>query len=661
MRRPGRLAALLVLAASASLLLTASAVAATSPEQQELVAAYAPHLMLREQTGDQNCNTREEQYGPPTTVDTALGNPAVKLVHYVGGKDVPVKKGPTAADVAGLGDDYYLDLPGDPLRVKCPKAGSYATDFKALRVAGKAPAITYAHIATEPGYTGLVVQYWFFYYFNQFNDVHEGDWEGMQIAFDADTPEQALDEGPSQIALFQHGSSENPGGERADWDDTKVQKDGTHPIVYPAAGSHATFYDEAIYVENGQKGSGLGCDDSSSPHIRAEPHPVVVPTESPQGTEFQWLSFLGHWGQREKGFNNGPTGPVAKKQWLEPFSWMEGIRQDSPRLPGGSLLGPAASTAFCGAVAAASKFVNLHAKDPLGAILLALGALLLIGVPPFLTRWRPVDLSNLRHRWAFGQMLRGARQLYGRHWRTFLALAFVGFVILVALDGLQYLFEQINGSNDFTLRIHPVGLTLEFTGSFDGIAEPIGYAIVSGAVVAYMRLLVEDQPGGMRASYRAMYERLWRLVAGQLLAIVLTALLIFTVIGIPFGIYFYFAWQFVQQEILFRDARMRDAFRGSHALVRGHWWRTVAVIGFLSLIALVAGPVLGFVLIFANFSPILANLIGSVVYGLLIPYVAIGRTLLYFDLGAREAETEATGARRPRRRWLPRPRHAETN
>ena len=112
-----------------------------------------------------------------------------------------------------------------------PGACSYAKDFQALRNDGQAPAATYAHIATEPGFTGLVVQYWFFYYFNQFNDVHEGDWEGMQISFDADTPAAALAQGPSQIALFQHA-----GGERADWDDAKVQKDGTHPVVYPAAG-----------------------------------------------------------------------------------------------------------------------------------------------------------------------------------------------------------------------------------------------------------------------------------------------------------------------------------------------------------------------------------------------------------------------------------------
>jgi VPS62-like protein len=649
MRRPGWLAALLVLIASASLVFTASAVAATSPERQQLIDAYAPHLMLRHQTADDNCNTREEQYNPPTTVDVVLGNPAVKLVHYTGGKDVVLKKGPDAADIAGLGDDYYLDLPGDPLDVQCPEKGSYAKDFQALRNEGKAPAVTYSHIATEPGYSGLVVQYWFFYYFNQFNDVHEGDWEGMQISFDADTPSEALAEGPSQIALFQHA-----GGERADWDDTKVQKDGTHPIVYAAAGSHATFYDNAIYIQNGSHGSGVGCDNTQEPNVQSDPRPVLIPTAAAPGSEFQWLGFLGHWGQREKGFNNGPQGPTTKKQWLRPFTWMDGIRQDSPRLPGGAVLGPAASTAFCGAIEGVSGFINLEAKTTIGAIGLGLALILLIVVPPLFTRWRPVDISTLRHRWTVGQLLRGARQLYGRHWRTMLAIAATGFLILAAIQGIEYAFTQLAGSGD--IRLHPFGLTLEFDGSIGSIAHPIGFALVSGAVIAFVRLREEGQDSGVLADYRAIWERLWRVVGAQLLVDVFLALMIFTVIGIPFAAYFYIAWQFVQQEILFEDRSIRESLRGSHARVRGHWWRTVVVAGILALIGIVIGPVLGFFLIFLNLSAILVNLIGSIIYALVMPYVALGRTLLYLDLCARE-DAEATAGVRGRR-WYSRPRPA---
>ena len=74
----------------------------------------------------------------------------------------------------------------------------------------------------------------------------------MQLSFEAETTEQALAEEPSEVIVFQHA-----GGERAEWTDSKLQKEGNHPIVYPAAGSHATFYDSAVYIQNGHGTAGL--------------------------------------------------------------------------------------------------------------------------------------------------------------------------------------------------------------------------------------------------------------------------------------------------------------------------------------------------------------------------------------------------------------------
>jgi hypothetical protein len=236
-----------------------------------------------------------------------------------------------------------------------------------------------------------------------------------------------------------------------------------------------------------------------------------------------------------------------------------------------------------------------------------------------------------------------------------LTIAFAGFVILGAIQGLEYLFAEVNnGSKDWAVAVSPGGLDLRWTGTVGGFAHPIGSAIVSGMVVAFMRLLVDGEDHGIAQCWRAMYERLWRVVAGQLLATVLLVLMAITVIGIPFAIYFYIAWQFVQQEILFNNCSIRDALKRSHELVRGNWWRTVRVAGVLWLIGVVTGPVLGFFLIFATLSAVLVNLIGSVVFALLIPYIAMGRTLLYFDLEARE--TEPAGERKRRRlSFRPRP------
>jgi hypothetical protein len=632
--RPRRLA--LTIAALALLLLPASAAAALSPAQR-LVDAYAPITMLREEQ-DPPCETSAEQY-EPTTVSTVLGNPAVALkrVEENGGEAL-VKRAPTAADIAGLGDEYHLELPGDPLGDTCV----YARDFARLVREGKAPPTTYSHIARQVGRPGLVVQYWFFWYFNQFNDLHEGDWEGMQIAFEANTARRALAEGPSEMVLFQHA-----GGERASWEDSRVEKEGTHPIVYPAAGSHATFYDSTVYVENGQGGSGVGCDNTSEPLRRVAVHPVLVPTFPETTGPFKWLTYFGHWGQEEKGFNNGPTGPTTKTQWLEPFSWMEGQRTTSPRVPGGSIVGPAVTGAFCGAVAEVSNVINLEARSRPAAIATVLGAALLLLLFVGLTRWGPVDLGELRQRRAFGQLVRTARQLYGRHWRTMVPIGLSALVIVGAVRGLTALAAGDRGVDGAAGR---TGTHLALADTIESVGPYVAAAIVAAVVIFAVRLQVETGQMGFVDSWRGMLRRFWRVVAGQLLVPLGFLALAITIIGIPFAIWKLVCWQFVQQEILIEDKGIRDAFRDSSDLVRGRWWHTVRTLGFFWLLSVAAGPVLGFTLIFTNFSLFWINVIGSVVFALLVPYVALGRTLLYFDLGARAEEEPA----KPWRERLPR-------
>jgi hypothetical protein len=608
---------------------------------QRLVEAYTPITMLREEQ-DPPCETSAEQY-EPTSVSTVLGNPSVRLQRIEeDGVEVLVKRAPTAADIAGLEDPYHLELPGDPLGDTCV----YARDFLRLKHEGKAPPTTYAHIARQVGRPGLVVQYWFFWYFNQFNDLHEGDWEGMQIAFEANTARQALAEGPSETILFQHA-----GGERADWEDSKVEKEGTHPVVYPAAGSHATFYDSTVYVQNGANGSGVGCDNTSEPLREVRVHPVAIPTFPTTTGRFKWLTYFGHWGQREKGYNNGPTGPATKTQWLEPFSWMEKQRTTSPRVPGGSFAGPAVSGAFCGAVATVSDVINLESRSrPAAIAMIAIPVLLLllfVGV----TKWGPVDLTELRRRRAFGQVVRAARQLYGRHWRTMVPIGLSALVLVGAVRGLAALIAGQRGIDSAAGRS---GAHLGLADTIESIGQPIAGAIVAAVAIFAVRLLAGTGTMSFLDSWRGMLRRFRQVAGGQLLVPLGFFAIAITVIGIPYAIYKFVCWQFVQQEILIEDKRIRDAFRGSSSLVRGRWWHAVRTLGFFWLLSIAAGPVLGFTLIFTNLSLLWINVIGSVVFALFVPYVALGRTLLYFDLGARAEEA-------PAKRWRERlPRRTAT-
>ncbi|HEX5982610.1 MAG TPA: hypothetical protein VFY69_00230 [Solirubrobacterales bacterium] len=606
---------------------------------QRLAEKHVPIAMLRDQLHPP-CDTAEEQY-QPTSVDTVLGNPTVTLTRELpGGKLVEVKKAPTAADVAGLPDGYYLDYEGKVLGDTCV----YARAFAKLLEEGEAPAITYAHIAREPGRAGFALQYWFFWYFNQFNDLHEGDWEGMQLTFEAETPAEALGEEPSEVILFQHA-----GGERAAWEDGKVQKEGTHPVVYPAAGSHATFYDSAVYVENGQNGSGVGCDNTSEPLRELRLRPVLLPEAAPRRGRFQWLSYEGRWGERERGFNNGPTGPVTKTVWREPFTWMEKQRTTSPRFPGGSVVGPTVTGAFCGAVTAVTDFAHLATKSRPLAIGIVLAILLALVLFVVLTRWGPVDLGRLRARRAFGQLLRTARRLYRHHWAVLVPIGLIAFPIVGGVNLLAQALANGSAVDDAAGR---AGVHLALADLAESFGRPVAYALVAAVVIVFVRELERGRRAGFLDSVRGTLARFWRVVFAQLLATLATTLMLVSVIGAPFAVWKYVSWLFVQQEVLFTDKSIREAFRGSAELVRGRWWHTVRVAGVLWLLSVAAGPLLGFALIFTSFPLFWINVLGSVVFALFIPYVAIGQTLLYFDLQARAQEEPV---RRRRRFWRPAP------
>ena len=196
----------------------------------------------------------------------------------------------------------------------------------------------------------------------------------MQLTFEAETPAAALGEEPSEIIVFQHA-----GGERADWTDGKVQKEGTHPVVYPAAGSHATFYDSAVYVAERPERlrRRLRQHHRAAARTAAAAGAAARSGAAEQGP-FKWLSYDGRWGEKEKGFNNGPTGPTTKTVWSEPFSLDGGPALDQPaparrhRWSADRRSAPSAAPS-----PSVSELINLDAKSHFAALATIVVAVLL--------------------------------------------------------------------------------------------------------------------------------------------------------------------------------------------------------------------------------------------------------------------------------------------
>ena len=249
--RTSRLAAAVSAIATAALAATALAVAAPSAaaapgDERVLADRYAPVVRLVAQPDA--CGPGEPFV--PTDVAAVLDDEGVALRGPWTTDDL-VKIGPGAEDLGRGLAGHHLDFPGDPLDPGC----TYEQWSDAI-TQGSRPT-TYARVVTEEGREGLALQYWLYYPFNDFNNKHESDWEMVQLEFAASDAASALGEEPTRVGYSQH-----EGVEVAEWGDVKLEVvDGTHPVVHPAAGSHANYYDAALFLgRSGQQG--FGCDDT---------------------------------------------------------------------------------------------------------------------------------------------------------------------------------------------------------------------------------------------------------------------------------------------------------------------------------------------------------------------------------------------------------------
>jgi hypothetical protein len=613
-------------------LAAAPAYADSSDAARRLAQTYSPIVMLRDFHA--GCTGDGEHY-VPMRVDPLLDNPEMVL-RQVGTNNPVLRLAPSGADLDGRGTGTYLDLPGDALKPGCIFADDSARYTPLSRSA------VYAHVTTQadrPGY--VAVQYWLYWYYNDWNDKHESDWEFVQVLLEADSVEAALDTEPVEVGYAQH-----TGGEIAQWDDEKLQKEGTHPVVYSSEGSHASYFEPALYL--GRSASeGFGCDNTQEPNTRAVPKPILLP-DQPSGPDdrFAWLGFDGRWGERHAGPNNGPDGPLGKPRWGSPVTWEENLRPSSFVIPGGSETPPKVVGTFCDVVGRGSVLYVRYAAQP-AAVLATLGVIALALL--FLLRrtsWAKVPAYPVVMRRRSGEIARSAANLYRRHVQTFLVVGLLAVPIgllavldVVVLQHLPFVGTVVRVSTEQA----PPGNRILFGSWVASSFWPLTVLLTSATVAHLMddaRSRLSPRRAG--AAIRAVGAR-WRLLASAYLpAAVAIVLLSWTGIGLPVAAWLTVRFQFLGQIVMREDLGGSAARARAGELVRHRWWHTavVALIVWAGIHAL--GVFLGLIMLVAFTSLPLwtITVIVLVAQVALTPLGAIALTLLYGDAAAEREEEQ---------------------
>jgi hypothetical protein len=161
--------------------------------------------------------------------------------------------------------------------------------------------------------TGAWLQYWFFYYYNNFPGQvinagdHEGDWEMIQIKVDA--------KGIPHVAVYAHHKQAS----KCLWDGLiRIGANDSRPVVFVARGSHAS------YPRTGARGTDHFVDGEQKRPVRGL---IRIGSSTPQ-----WLNWPGQWGSSDgSGFFGEPSPGGPKTQgdkWGDPEAFFASAEPD---------------------------------------------------------------------------------------------------------------------------------------------------------------------------------------------------------------------------------------------------------------------------------------------------------------------------------------------
>ena len=192
---------------------------------------------------------------------------------------------------------------------------NYVAQPRALHAQPQYANRVYGH--SETGGDGRVwLAYWFFYFYNDHNligplikaGLHEGDWEMVQLRLD---PARQV---PDLAVYAQHKHA----GQRA-WN--RVERVGDQPVVYPARGSHASYFSSGVHWT----GDWFDFADGK----RSSPQPALHIISDTAGAD-RWAIWPGSWGGTERPPNDinplddsSPRGPGDHPQWKDPTKLLQ--------------------------------------------------------------------------------------------------------------------------------------------------------------------------------------------------------------------------------------------------------------------------------------------------------------------------------------------------
>lgn len=211
-----------------------------------------------------------------------------------------------------------------------------------------------------------------------------------------------------------------------------------------------------------------------------------------------------------------------------------------------------------------------------------------------------------------GAIVREAWELYKGHWRTFVPLALIVYIVLGVITFL------------FALLLGWLGLIIGV------IASIVGTFWFQGALVEAVQ---DVRDGKQDLSIGDMFQRVQPrlpalIVAGLLAGLGIAGGLILLIVP---GLFLLTIWSLIVPTIVLEGKSAGESFGRSRELVRGNGWQVFGVIVITFAVGIVASIVVSILTVWLpdDVKELVRNVISNTV---VVPFIACAWTLMYFAL-----------------------------
>ena len=194
------------------------------------------------------------------------------------------------------------------------------------------PNTAYVH-AFERSNGNVVIRYYYFYPFNDWQNNHEGDWQYVNVIVDSFDPNMAELVG-IDYKFHSKGLTYDSIGERIFNPQTHFApaEDRNHPVVYVGAGSHGGYPTGGTYprvFDEGMTKDGIVLStnvEDTNPDVAQSYDLILLPNPDPGqpnkglAPEMSWLGTGAKWGTLDVSslgdvYDEAPEGPAQKDSW----------------------------------------------------------------------------------------------------------------------------------------------------------------------------------------------------------------------------------------------------------------------------------------------------------------------------------------------------------